>query len=364
MWGETMLLWGKGRVTQIVRAKEEKQIVELLDDYGSRRLAMNFPILTGECFVGDEVLFNKTAVELELGTGGYDFIIANMTHPPIHRKKSNEHIMKNRYTPLQFSVNVGEEKLFSIFEEDEFSLQGFPVFIICLHSMLPILCLTLKSFEPHSKIIYVMTDATSLPIWLSDHVEALKEKNLLQGSITIGQSFGGDMEAVNKFSGLLLGMKKYNPDYMIIGPGPGSVGTGSKWGNSGVEIGELVNAVSILGGKPIVVPRISFQDQRPRHKGLSHHIITALSHVALSRAILPVPMLSKEKDHFIYNQLDKADLIQKHSIYWIPIEDVQTMKEKMKDYPIKITTMGRTIDEDTEYFQGIYAAALYVQKLS
>lgn len=357
-----MLLWGKGVVTKLLRATETKQIVELLDEAKNLRQAINFPLLTGECLIGDEVLFNKTAVELNLGTGGYDFIIANVTNPPIERKKTQEHIMKNRYTPLQLSIHAGEEEHF---EEDEewMNLGDLPVLIISLHSMLPILCLTIHHAYPDCNIVYIMTDATSLPIWLSDHVEILQEQKMLQGTITIGQSFGGDIEAINKFSGLQLAKKIYQPNYVIIGPGPGSVGTGNKWGTSAIEIGEIVNAVYLLGGKPIIVPRISFAEQRSRHFGLSHHIITALANVTFVSAHLPLPLLAEDKHQYIYHQVKQANLMKKHKIHWITKTDVDTIKERINGYKIPITTMGRTIDEDAEYFQGIVAAASFVRSL-
>ena len=45
---------------------------------GEIQRAYNYPKITGNINVGDEVLLNTTAVELSLGTGGYHFVIANL----------------------------------------------------------------------------------------------------------------------------------------------------------------------------------------------------------------------------------------------------------------------------------------------
>ena len=43
------------------------------------RLAINLTDLSGPAAVGDRVLVNTTALDLGLGTGGRDFVIANLT---------------------------------------------------------------------------------------------------------------------------------------------------------------------------------------------------------------------------------------------------------------------------------------------
>lgn len=355
-----MLLWNKGVVTAIFANTERKQILEVKSG-DELRLAINYPILTGGCNLGDEVLFNITAVELRLGTGGYDFVIANLTNLPLERRLTNEHIMKNRYTPLQFAIQSGEEIVETNLSLNLMTdtLQSTPVFIISLHSMLPLLALFLKHQKPNSTIVFVMTDSTSLPIWLSEHVETLMEQCLLTGTITSGQSFGGEVEAVNKFTGLLLAKERYCADFIIIGPGPGSVGTGSEWGFSAIEVGELINAVSILSGLPIVVPRISFSDKRSRHIGISHHLITTLSKVSLTSANLPLPQFADDRHQYIQSQIIRSQLATKHKIEWLIPEGLTYIRELLQKYNRKIVTMGRGIDDDPSFFQGVSAAALY-----
>ncbi len=356
-----MLLWKRGTITAIISDFSHKQIVEIRSATHGERLGINYPLLTGICNVGDEIVMNTTAVELDLGTGGFDFIIANLTNPPLDRKLTNEHIMKNRYTPLQFAVQSGEEldhaKQFLDYSTS--TLDGTPVLIISLHSMLPLLTLIIKDIKPQSKVVYVMTDSTSLPIWLSDHAEELINMKLLSGTVTSGQSFGGTIEAINKFSGLLMAKKSLEADYIIIGPGPGSVGTGTEWGFSAIEVGEIVNAVSILSGVPIVVPRISFSDKRLRHHGLSHHLVTTLSKVTLTKALLPLPKFEDDRYHILHNQIVEANLYEKQQIQWLMPQSITQLKQQLCLYSRPIVTMGRGIDDDLSFFLGVSAAGQF-----
>ncbi len=88
------------------------------------------------------------------------------------------------------------------------------------------------------------------------------------------------MECTNIYTGLIAAKEVLKGDITIITMGPGIVGTGTKYGFSGIEQGQIIDAVNTLGGNPIVVPRISFRDLRERHKGMSHHTRTILSEIA------------------------------------------------------------------------------------
>ena len=77
---------------------------------------------------------------------------------------------------------------------------------------------------------------------------------------------------------------------MVVAQGPGNLGTGTRWGFSGVAAGEAVNAAGVLGGRPVASLRVSGADPRERHRGMSHHSLTAYGRVALHPADL-VPCL-------------------------------------------------------------------------
>ena len=78
-------------------------------------------------------------------------------------------------------------------------------------------------------------------------------------------------------------------DLVVVAQGPGNLGTGTRWGFSGVAAGEAVNAVATLGGRPVASLRVSGADPRDRHLGVSHHSLTAYGRVALAAADVPVP---------------------------------------------------------------------------
>ena len=112
--------------------------------------------------------------------------------------------------------------------------------------------------------------------------------------MTTGQSFGGDLETVTVHTGLLAARHVLGADIAVIAQGPGNLGTGTRWGFSGVAAGEAVNAVAALGGRPVASLRISDADPRMRHRGVSHHSLTAYGRVALARADVVVPALAGE----------------------------------------------------------------------
>ena len=76
--------------------------------YGRQRLAINYPPLTGR-LLGDHVLINTMAEELQLGSGGYHFVLANLAALK-HTSQGSGHIMKLRYTPQQIRVLAAEEE--------------------------------------------------------------------------------------------------------------------------------------------------------------------------------------------------------------------------------------------------------------
>ena len=73
---------------------------ELVVELGPNRAkALNYPELTGSCRCGDQVLLNTTAAELQLGTGGWHYVLA--VYGRERSLAQSGHIMKLRYTPLQ-----------------------------------------------------------------------------------------------------------------------------------------------------------------------------------------------------------------------------------------------------------------------
>lgn len=329
----------KGYLVKIVD-KEEKCIV--------------YPDLVGDVNIGDEVLLNTTAMVLNLGSGGYHYVIANLQMES-KDLSSKGHIMKLRYTPMQFKVLSVEEEDSPYYEKLSKidSLGEIPVLVGTLHSMLAPLSLVLK--EHNLKVAYIMTDGAALPIAFSNMVNGLKETGFLEGTVTIGHAFGGDLEAVNIYSGLLAAKTVFEPDVIIVTMGPGIVGTGTKWGFTGIEQGEILNAVVTLKGTPVCVPRISFADKRDRHKGISHHTLTVLSQICKVKAIVPIADLAEDKLTYILEQIRSSQLLNDYEFI---LQNADPLLAVMQKSNFNLTTMGRTIDDDPDFFLSLAAAAL------
>lgn len=320
--------------------------------------AYNYPKMTGEVNVGDKVLLNTTAVELSLGTGGYHYVISNLDNMEADLEGQG-HIMKLRYTPMQVrvdSVEDHESKYHDVFEKFE-TLDGMPVVVGTLHSMLTPFAATYKRLNPNKKLVYIMTDGAALPIYFSMNAATLKDKGLIDSTITFGNAFGGDYECINIYTALITAKEIAKADAVFISMGPGIAGTGTKYGFTGIEQGPILDAISKLGGRPIAIPRISFADMRDRHRGISHHSITIFDEIVNVGVEIPITIYSEEKDSVIKNQIKENTLDEKHKIKYI--ENNRT-KEDIDSYGLKVKSMGRNYEQDSEFFDSASSAAIYI----
>ena len=107
-----------------------------------------------------------------------------------------------------------------------------PVVACCLHSQVGVVAAAYHD-AGGTGLVYVMTDGGALPLALSDLVAELVGAGLLAGTVSDGHAFGGTLEAVNVPSALTLARHALSAQAVVIGPGPGVVGTGTSLGNSG-----------------------------------------------------------------------------------------------------------------------------------
>jgi hypothetical protein len=297
-------------VERVLAERDGLQRVEL--DNGRRAYVLTQ--LVGPVAVGDRVVVNTTAVDLGLGTGGWDVVHWNLARDA-WSGPGGGHVMKLRYTSLQVDAGAATA--------EAGALGGKPVVACDLHSQLAPVALAFAEAARGMRLTYVMTDSAALPLALSDLVADLVARGVLADTITCGQAFGGQREAVNLHSALALA----GGDAVVVAPGPGVVGTGTRLGYSGLEVAAIVDAVAKLGGRPVVAVRWSDADPRPRHRGVSHHTTTALE-LASHDAVVPTPAEG-----------------------W-PGPDVGS-----------VTTMGRTQAEDPEFFRYAAAAGLAAAQL-
>jgi hypothetical protein len=243
--------------------------------------------LVGPVAVGDRVVVNTTAVDLGLGTGGWDVVHWNLSRDEWDEPGPG-HVLKLRYTSLQVDTGVAEE-VDGFAPADE--LGGRPVVACALHSQVACVAVAFKHRAPGRRLAYVMTDTAALALALSDVVADLRASELLDLTVTSGQAFGGEREAVNVWSALSVAAAE--AEAVVVGPGPGVVGTGTRLGFSPLEVAAVLDAAAALGGTPIVAVRYSDADARERHRGVSHHTRTALE---LARTAAVVPELRADLD--------------------------------------------------------------------
>jgi len=320
--------------------------------------ALAYPALTGRPQPGDRVLLNATAVELGLGTGGYALVIAVPDRLP-DNPPGPGHLVKARYSPMQACVAGADEQGSPHHEvlRDADDLGGMPVIVADLHSALPAILAGLREAGPRVAA-YVMLDGGALPAWFSRSAAGLRTAGWLAGTVSTGQSFGGDLETVTVHTGLLAARHVLGADVAVVTQGPGNLGTGTRWGFSGVACGEAVNAAAALGGRPVASLRVSEADARERHRGVSHHSLTAYGRVALARADVVVPVLDGEFGALVAGQAQF--LAERHHLVGVPTGGLLAA---LAACPVPLSTMGRGLDEDRAYFLAAAAAGRHAAAL-
>jgi len=333
------------------------EIMVTVDGESVRALA--YPHLVGEPRAGDRVLLNTTALHQGLGTGGYAIVVALPDRLPADQPLSG-HIVKARYTPLQATVASADEQGSPHHEllRDASSIDGMPVVVADLHSALPAVLAGLFAASRTIRAVYVMQDGGALPAWFSRTVAGLRAAEWLTGTVTTGQSFGGDLETVTVHTGLLAARHVLRADVAVVSQGPGNLGTGTRWGFSGVAAGEAVNAVAALGGRPVASLRLSGADPRPRHRGVSHHSLTAYGRVALAPADVVVPSLPEPFGSAV--AADAAPLAARHKLVTVPVDGLE---DALRECPVPLSTMGRDLDSDLAYFLAAAAAGRHAASL-
>jgi hypothetical protein len=329
------------------------EVTEILSQrHGLQRVAVRVPVdggatteegrayalteLVGEVAVGDRVVCNTTAVELGLGTGGWHVVHWNLSRSVLSHP-GPDHVMKLRYTSLQFDAGTSELAHPDLAEH----LDGTPVVACLVHSQVGVVAAALKRLRPDLRVAYVMTDGAALPLALSDLVADLRERSLLDVTVTAGHAFGGDLEAVSVPSGLGLARRPGSADVVVVGMGPGVVGTGTTLGNSAVEAAWALDAGAARGGTPVLAVRASDADGRDRHRGVSHHTATVARFASCRPWVAAVPP-------------EAADLPGVRRVDVPATDDVPTWLDELG---LRITTMGRDHARDPLFFRAAGAAA-------
>lgn len=250
-------------------AKEQRLLVELADAPGVQRAAIADVALVGRAELGDELIVNVQALDLGLGSGGFDVVHVNLTRGLSAPGTSDAHVMKLNYTSLQHAVAPVED------ERLQLPLRR-PVAVLALHGQLAAVSWAFAQGAPGAKLGYVQTEGGALSGGHSRTVGELRERGLLAGHLTAGQSFGGEGEAITTAGALHHGLRALGWDAAICGPGPGIVGSASALGHGGMSALDSAHAALALGARTLLVARMSSGDERERHRGISHHSLTVL----------------------------------------------------------------------------------------
>src|SRR5690606_30400911 len=159
--------------------------------------------------------------------------------------------------------------------------------------------------------------------WFSMTCAGLKEHGWLCGVITVGQAFGGDLDTVTLHTGLLAARHVLGADVAVVAQGPGNLGTGTRRAFSGVCAGDAVHAAAVLAGAQLLGPALRGPcGERVREQA--------------------------------------APLADRHELVHVPVDGLE---EALKASPVRLSTMGRGLDEDRACFLAAAAAGRHTAAL-
>ena len=336
--------------------------------------AVAYEALTGVPVAGERVRLEVSALDRALGTGGHAMVSARLDVLPADPPREG-HLVKARYMPDQVMVTGVDEQgttHHGLLSQPigDLDLEGMPVVVADLHSSLPAVLAGLRSPDGarQPRVVYVMTDGGALPLAYSRLVAALSEAGWLAGTVTAGQAWGGDIEAVSIHNALLAARHVLHADTAIVIQGPGNLGTETPWGFSGVACGDAVNAIATLGGRPVACLRVSQADARPRHLGISHHSMTAYGRVALAGADVVVPVLEGALGVQVRREAEvlcePRPGAAQHRLVEVPVDGLmELLRAAEAETGVRLSTMRRGLDEDTAAFIAAAAAGRHVRRI-
>lgn len=316
--------------------------------------------LVGEMAEGDEVILNTEALDLGLGSGGFDVVHVNLTRGLNGGVASPaRQVMKLNYTSLQHSVEPVEGAA-PQGRRGARSAPPPPALVLPLHGHLAPAVWAASRAMPCIRMGYVQTAGGALPGSLSRDVAELRARGLLAGHVTAGPAYGAEHEAISTL-GALDAVEGLGWEAILCGPGPGILGSATDYGHGGIAALENAHAALALGLPTLVSPRLSGSDPRPRHRGLSHHTATVLE-LLLGSVRVPVPEIELAGWPTGEEGPERVDLPsvldalhalcdERHDVIVEPVD-----LEGYAASGLPATTMGRTIEQDPLFFAAAIAA--------
>lgn len=279
--------------------------------------------------MGETVKANTLGLEMRLGTGGVAVVFpATGGAAPVNEN----HFVKLPYTPLQSPAAPPSQAE---------SLEGVPVVVLPLHSHLAPACCAAADLQPDYRVSFVWQEGGALPVAFSESVRQLRGRGVLHAAVSAGNCFGGDVEAPNIYAGLLAAARI--SDAILVGIGPGVVGTGAPYAHGGMAAAVALNAACSLGAEPVLAPRLSDADTRSRHHGLSHHTRAVLQ-AALGSVRVALPASAKD--------LSTEQLPGRHDYLAVPRKAAGLEAR----FGVTFESMGRAYTDDEVFFDAAAAA--------
>jgi len=322
---------------------------------GERRPAWADEALLGEMREGDEVVVNVAALDLGLGSGGFDVVHVNLTRGLDAEPDGDVHVMKLNYTSLQHPILPVEGELdrpdsqgrnaFSMDGIEKALRPGFVALVIPLHGHLAPAVWAAKQVDPEARIGYVQTGGGALPGSFSRDVAELRERGLLAGHVTAAPAYGGEHEALSVAGAIDAAAGRLGWDIVVVGPGPGIIGSGTGLGHGGMAALDNAHASLALGLRTVLSPRLSGRDPRERHRPVSHHTLTVLR-MLLAPADVAVPAGDSRARTALVEAAGS-----RHRLREAPAD--------LAGYAasgLSARTMGRTIEDDPLFFAAALAA--------
>jgi hypothetical protein len=349
---------GRLQLRRGVVVAEEPLTVEV---DGERRPAWADVGLLGDMREGDEVVVNVAAIELGLGSGGFDVVHVNLTRGLDAALAGGEHVMKLNYTSLQHAVepveatDTGLRRLSPPMGDKVAASPA--VLVLPLHGHLAPAAWALGQggatveggVEAPPRVGYVQTAGGALPGSLSRDVAELRERGLLAGHITAPPSYGGEHEAIS-VAGALDAAGRLGWDVVIVGPGPGIIGSDSELGHGGMAALDSAHAALALGLATTISPRLSSADPRERHIGLSHH-----TRKVLELLLAPVDVAVPEGEAEALAALE--GVAGSHRLRLAPAD-----LDGYEASGLPASTMGRSLREDPLFFAAPLAAGAALRR--
>ncbi len=310
-----------------------------------RRRAWADPGLVGPCEVGDAVVVNVAALDLGLGSGGFDVVHVNLTRGlGADEEVAGAHVMKLNYTSLQHPVEPVEAPTDAPPRPD----RRIPVLVLPLHGHLAPACWATAAADPGLRVGFVQVPGGALPGSLSVDVAALRKRGLLAGHLTVAPCYGGEHEAISTPGALHAAAESeaLRWDAAIVGPGPGILGSATRYGHGGMAALAAAHAALAMGLPTLLSPRLSAADPRPRHRGVSHHTRAVLE-LLLGPVAVAVPELGEGLDPDLDADLGpiRAAGGASHRIFPCPVD-----LEGYAGSGLPRRTMGRDLEQDRLFF--------------